>query len=172
MPNFRKLFKSLIDKFKEKKKILTPNKKEIVLELEIRQKAFDILSKGDYPHLFKYNPDIVYWADFATAICFAESGYDRFKTYMEPAPLFYESIGLMQLSHIDQKNYSFCDIQGDKIFQVENNLFCGIGILNKTVGKYKDPINNFNVYWSVLNTKNKRHKVFLQKFFYLRELKK
>ena len=112
-------------------------------EFEIQSEVRRIFKTSDVNltiNLLTYNNSVDYWVNFITAICFAESNYDRFTKYMEPAPLNYYSIGLMQLSYVDQKYHTHCDIQGDKIFEVHNNLYCGIGILNKLVGKNKKPI--------------------------------
>lgn len=144
--------------------------KEIVAELEVQTTLRQLLSGmiTMYPNLFNYNPNKEYWVCFFTACAYCESSYDRFCKYMEPAPLNYLSLGLLQLSYVDQNHYTFCDIQGDKIFKVENNLACGIGILNKLVGKYKRPVFDSGHYWSVLQPKRgERHERFRKKFLQL-----
>ena len=153
-------------------KVTLPTKttKEIVAELEIQLELRRLLTGfvTRYPNLFAYNPDKEYWVCFVTACAYVESNYDRFCKYMEPAPLNYLSLGLLQLSYVDQNNYTFCDIQGEKIYKVGNNLECGLGILNKLVGKYKKPVFNSGHYWSVLQPKRgDRHKRFTAKFLQL-----
>ena len=159
-----KAFKQLISKLKGNQSTPPPRASDRVKEIEIQKILTKYLIDGDYPHLFKYKNDIKYWMDLVTAVIFAESNYNRFEYYMEPAPLNYPSLGLLQLSYVDQKQYTFCDIQGDKIFLADNNIHCGLGILNILVGKYGNPISNKSRYWSVLNNTKKRHKTFLAKF--------
>jgi len=151
------------------KKVTLPQQstKEIIAELEIQLELRSLLSGfiTQYPNLFAYNPNKEYWVCFMTACAYVESGYDRFCKYMEPAPLNYLSLGLLQLSYVDQNHYTFCDIQGDKIYKVGNNLACGLGILNKLVGKNRKPVFNSGHYWSVLQPKRgERHQKFVKKF--------
>jgi len=147
-----------------------PSRKEIVAELEIQLELRQLLSgfQTMYPHLYNYNQVKEFWVCFFTACSYVESNYDRFCKYMEPAPLYYLSLGLLQLSHVDQTHYTFCDIQGDNIFKVNNNLACGIGILNVLVKKNKKPVFNDGHYWSVLQPKRgARHEKFRMKLLQL-----
>ena len=161
LSKIKRFFKKLLGR---ETPISIPTKEARVLELELLLLTTEILRNGNYTNLMNYKNDLNYWANFIVAVCFAESNYNTFETYMETAPLNYLSLGLMQLSYIDQKYYSFCDIQGGKIFEPYNNIHCGIGILDRLVGKKKTPIFNADHYWAVLKPKNKRHKVFLNKF--------
>jgi hypothetical protein len=149
-----------------KNKVTLPKLKpaEIVAELEIQLTLREIISPVKHPSLFLYNSDKEYWVNFITAMCYVESGYNRNLIYMEPAPLYYESIGLLQLSYVDENHYTFCDLTGEKIFDISNNLYCGVGILNILVGKFGTPIFNNGHYWSVLQPKRPQHAKFLAKF--------
>jgi len=168
---FKSAYQWIKNKINPKKVTLPPKTtKEIVAELEIQLQLRQLLSGmiSTYPNLFNYNPNKEYWVCFLTACAYVESGYDRFCKYMEPAPLNYLSLGLLQLSYVDQNHYTFCDIQGEKIYKVGNNLECGLGILNKLVGKYKKPVFSTGHYWSVLMPKNSsRHEKFKMKFMQL-----
>lgn len=168
---FKKIITYIKNKFAPKKVKLPPRTtKEIVAELEIQNELRRLLSgfHTTYNNLFMYNPDKEYWVNFVTACAYVESNYDRNCKYMEPSPLNYYSLGLLQLSYVDQNHYTFCDLSGDKIFKVSNNLSCGLGILNKLVGKYKKPVFGSGHYWSVLMPKNKsRHEKFKIKFLQL-----
>jgi len=88
------------------------------------------------------------------AIAKAESSFKRESMYMEPAPLFKYSIGLLQLSLSDQKNYRLdCGwVTEDDLKHPIKNLYCGVQILSALEKKY--PTLNFyqygGKYWSVL----------------------
>lgn len=168
---FKIAYQWIKNKVSPKKVTLPPQStKEIVAQLEIQLELRSLLSGfvTMYPNLFAYNPNKEFWVCFVTACAYCESGYNRFSEYIEPAPLNYLSLGLLQLSYVDQNHYTFCDIQGHKIYKLTNNLQCGLGILNKLVGKYKKPVFNSGHYWSVLQPKRgEKHERFRKKFMQL-----
>lgn len=88
-----------------------------------------------------------YWVRFFTALSYVESGYDASQVYMEPAPLHYESVGLLQLSEVDFKNYGYPK------FDLKNgyeNLRFGIFILNRIAKNRGKVIFDNDHYWSTL----------------------
>lgn len=133
-----------------------------------------------------------FWQSAVKAICYAESSFNPFETYWEKTlgnhgvdPVNgskYLSEGLMQLSYSDKEIYSCAfDWSKDKnksekdptktIFNIENNIKCGLKILDKLVGKHGNFIFNDGNYWAVLMPRNKRHRVFKNKFNqYLKEV--
>jgi hypothetical protein len=88
------------------------------------------------------------------AIAKAESNFKRDTVYMEPAPLHINSIGLLQLSLSDQKNYKLdCKWKTEEDLKHPiKNLYCGVQILSALERKY--PALNFyqygGKYWSTL----------------------
>lgn len=146
----------------------TTKPKEIKNELEIMAVLRVLLHElnGNYPNLYQWNKSIDYWTNFVTAMAFAESAYNANSVYMEPAPLFYTSNGLLQLSHVDMKNYKECniDLTGDLIFKIENNLAFGLFILDVMVRKFGNPVSNTSHYWSVLNKTKAGYPRFIKKF--------
>lgn len=88
------------------------------------------------------------------AIAKAESSFKRETVYMEPAPLHKNSIGLLQLSLSDQKNYRIdCKWKTeDDLKHPIRNLYCGVLMLSILEKKY--PTKNFyqygGLYWSTL----------------------
>ena len=149
------------------KKVTLPKQtqKELVLEADLMFQLKGILNNFmvDYPNLFRAESNRSYWVCFFTAIAYCESGYNRFTRYLEPAPLHYESLGLYQLSYVDKNNYPFCDISGDKIFEVYNNAYCAVGILNKLMRNNTNAIDAGGKYWSVLQPRRTSHKRFQEK---------
>lgn len=131
-------------------------------------------------HLLDFSRDTDYWICFFKAVAKAESNLDPFNTYWERnlnggvdpiTGMKYLSEGLLQLSYVDAKWHGcpFCiDTDRDKksddktktIFNPENNLKCGVIILNKLMKKHKTPFWNKGHYWAVLKPSNSRHKVF------------
>lgn len=80
------------------------------------------------------------------AIAKAESSFKRETMYMEPAPLNKYSIGLLQLSLADQKNYRI-----DCLWKTEDdlkhpirNLYCGVQMMS--ILERKNPTLNFYQY--------------------------
>jgi Transglycosylase SLT domain len=88
------------------------------------------------------------------SIAKAESGFKRETVYREPAPLNNNSIGLLQLSFTDQKNYGiYCKWANEEDLKHPiRNLYCGVRMLS--ILEKKNPTLNFyqygGKYWSVL----------------------
>lgn len=135
---------------------------DVMLVVRMKLQHFEY----EFPHLYSFNNSIDYWTNFVTAMAFAESNYNTNCIFMEPAPLFYESLGLLQLSHEDIKNYktSGFDISGEKIFIPENNIGFGLFVLDQMVRLHGNPISNKSHYWSCLNTTKAGYKNFKKKF--------
>ena len=112
--------------------------------------------------LIRINSSFDYWVDFITALAYVESGYNPKLVFMEPAPLYYESIGLLQLSTVDFKNYKYPAIDLKNGYE---NLKFGIFILNKLAMLHGKVIYDSGNYWSTLRPgKNKEsHARFLAK---------
>lgn len=141
---------------------------EYVSETDIRNAVFKVWCGDDVGGL-KYINTLRYWQDVVVAICFAESNYNRFEYYFEET-MGYPSLGLMQLSYEDCKAYGFAlDKSKNEIFDVEKNIHLGMIILSRLVSKNKTIVFNDGNYWAVLQPKNKRHQVFLKKFYELRK---
>lgn len=94
------------------------------------------------------------------AMASAESSFKRTTVYQEPPPPKgpgTKSIGLLQLSLGDQKNYKLdCGWKSDEdIKHPIKNLYCGVNMLSKLHQKY--PKESFyrsgGRYWSVLRSK-------------------
>ena len=101
------------------------------------------------------------WAEIISAMVYFESGYNPKSYYMEPPPLNYHSIGLLQLSYSDAKYYKFCKLD-EKKKNLEDpivNLDCGVRILAQLIekrGAITTPDNKGGAaYWSVLREKRK-----------------
>lgn len=139
-----------------------------VSEQEIRDVVYSIMSDtnkwDNYNNLWGEVPSIKYWENVVLAICFAESSFNKYESYFEKTMGYY-SLGLMQLSYEDCRAYKYpLDKSKDEIFEVRKNIELGLIILNRLVGRYGHYIFNDGNYWAVLQPKNKRHKVFLDKF--------
>lgn len=167
MSMFKRLLKRVEKIFKKGKPLSVTRKPEYINSDQLRaiidvvlfdMEINDITSLMGY---FKTHNNIKV---FLEALIYCESNYNVNSTYMEPAPLYYESCGLLQLSHNDMKYYNFCDISGDLIYNPYNNIMFGLGIMNKLISKKGTPIFNSGNYWSVLMPKNKeKHLKFLRK---------
>lgn len=141
---------------------------EYVSEADIRTAVFKAWHEESF-HYLKQKGTLRYWQDVVLAICFAESSFNRFERFFEDSMGYY-SEGLMQLSYEDCKFYHFpLDKTKNEIFDVEKNIHLGMIILNLLVRKNGDYIFDKGNYWAVLQPKNKRHKVFLKKFWEYRK---
>ena len=80
------------------------------------------------------------------AMAKAESNFKRETFFMEPAPLNIYSIGLLQLSLSDQKNYKIdCKWKSEEDLKHPiRNLYCGVRILS--ILEKKNPTLNFYQY--------------------------
>lgn len=159
-----KLFKKLISIFKKPKPV-KPSPTVNMMQNEVVANVSMILHDDwvTLTGLYRINPSFDYWVSFITALCFVESGYNPNCVFMEPAPLFYESVGLLQLSNEDFKTYGYPKIDLKDPYQ---NLKFGIYILNKMAKKHGHVIfEGTGQYWSTLRPhKNKKqHEKFLAK---------
>lgn len=102
---------------------------------------------ASYGGLTNINPSFDYWVAFFTALAYVESSYNPNCVFMEPAPLHYESIGLLQLSTVDFNNYAYPKIDLKNPYE---NLKFGMHILNKIALKRGQVIFDTNHYWSTL----------------------
>jgi hypothetical protein len=102
-----------------------------------------------------------FWAELVSVMAYFESGWKPTTVFKEPAPLNNESIGLLQLSVSDAKNYPFCAPIGSRaaIMDPLKNLDCGVRIMAKWVAKdgHITAPDNSGVgrYWSVVREKRK-----------------
>lgn len=133
--------------------------------------------------LWSFRSSVKYWQSVFKALAFAESNFKLNCRYVEPPSLGIDAVtgkrntseGLLQLSYQDAK-YHACkfDWEADKrkddfdltktIFDIVNNIECGMAIMNKLLSKRGHYIFNDGNYWAVLKPNNKRHKVFIEKF--------
>ncbi len=97
--------------------------------------------------LIKINSSVDYWVRFFTALSYVESGYNSSCVFPEPQPLGYDSIGLLQLSEVDFKNYSYPKFPLKDGYQ---NIRFGIYILNELAKKKGQVIFDKDHYWSTL----------------------
>ncbi len=126
------------------------------------------------PRFFEMSPTNkrTYWAYFFQALSAAEAGLnaDANAAHRDPAvPTRTE--GLLQLSYADQKRYG-CnfDWKADRalplrdprrtILNPENNLECGIKILQKQIIARRKPLFAESSYWSTLRTGTASYRVF------------
>lgn len=139
-----------------------PNKREIEKQIDVVVQGF--LLRNHPTSLYSFKQDVTYWQSVIKAICFAESNFNPRERFFEDSMGYY-SEGLMQLSYEDCKAYSFpLDKSKNEIFDIEKNIQLGMIILNRLVRKHGDFIFNSGNYWAVLQPKNKRHQVFINKF--------
>ena len=103
----------------------------------------------------------VFWAELVIAMAKYESNWDPDSIYHEPPPLDEDSIGLLQLSYQDAKNYSFPDVLDPAKKSLEDpliNLRCGLVILSHWIaidkvvalGSTSNSAKGGARYWSVL----------------------
>ena len=101
---------------------------------------------------------------FIKAIVKAESDYNPNSVYKEPAPLNNLSIGLMQLSLTDQKNWKLdCGWKTEEdLKNGASNISCGIKLLSKLCAKYpkEDILTCGGKYWSTLRPSRSGYKRF------------
>lgn len=107
---------------------------------------------------------VQFWGELVSTMAFFESAWNPKTVFKEPAPLNNESIGLLQLSQSDAKNYA--SIAQCKPLAVRSNLMdplinldCGLRIMAQWIAKdgaITTP-NNLGAarYWSVLREKRK-----------------
>lgn len=109
----------------------------ITSNLASLEKAQDIASFCPKYKLLADDVKPVFWAELVVAIAKYESNWNPTTRYMEPAPLNYESLGLLQLSYEDQKAYPFCklDRASKNLFNPLVNLKCGVGIMARLIAK-------------------------------------
>lgn len=168
MSILKKIWKKLTSKSSSGAGGAVPGRFELVSEQRIREVVYyfmtDMNNWENYNNLWGKKPSIRYWQDVVLAICFAESSFNKYESYFEKSMGYY-SLGLMQLSYEDCRAYKYpLDKSKEEIFDVTKNIELGLIILNRLVKRYDDFIFNDGNYWAVLQPKNKRHKVFLDKF--------
>lgn len=107
---------------------------------------------------------VQFWAELVSTMAYFESGWNTNSTFHEPAPLNYDSAGLLQLSTVDAKNYKsipqcalIATVAG--LRDPLKNLDCGIRIMARLIGKDSAITTTANkgaaAYWSVLREKRK-----------------
>jgi hypothetical protein len=135
---------------------------DVEKQIDIVVREFFISDRGI--KLLWLNSSINFWQSVVKAICFAESSFNPRERFFETS-MGYFSEGLMQLSYEDCKAYHFpLDKSKNEIFSIEKNVTLGLIILDKLVQNHGKFIFNSGNYWAVLQPKNKRHQVFLDKF--------
>lgn len=103
---------------------------------------------------------------FIKGIAYAESGYDPRQVYKEPASIGgMNSIGLLQLSLNDQKNYKLdCGWKTeDDLKNGASNIKCGIQIMSRLCAKHPGEtiLECGGRYWSVLRPTRSGYQRFL-----------
>lgn len=94
---------------------------------------------------------VAVFGELISAVAKFESSWNPASVYHEPAPLNYDSIGLLQLSYEDHRGYSFCPAAGTRDLKDPRvNLDCGMRILARQVERRGKLILSSDVYWSVL----------------------
>lgn len=122
-----------------------------------------------YAELGAFNR-VQFWAELVSVMSYFESGWKPATVFKEPAPLNNLSVGLLQLSTSDAKNYksipqcaAISTTPG--LMDPLKNLDCGIRILAHWVGKdgVVTSVNNYggSKYWSVLREKRKLPEVLI-----------
>jgi hypothetical protein len=155
------IFKTIYQKFKDR--FFPPPAEKINTKLV--EDAIDIVvalnfNSTNFKFLFNYSNSLRYWQSVIKAIAFAESGFNPNEYYFERT-MGYPSMGLLQLSYEDYQRYQFSSDKG--LYDIETNIKLGMIILNRLVAIHQKYIFNENNYWAVLQPKNKRHQVFLNK---------
>lgn len=181
LSSIKKLFKKVFSKTSE----VNYDKKIIVDRGIIYKHIIALLNTNRFENLKKYNADKTYWACVVLAIIEAESNFNMVSVYWEKdlgnngydkyTGRKYLSEGLMQLSYSDAKYYG-CPFNWEldknkkdqdetkTIFNIANNIECGLTILDKLVNKRGKYIFDYGNYWAVLKPSNKRHNVFIKAF--------
>lgn len=125
----------------------------------------------------------VFWAYFFQALAAAEAGLKPTTDvrHAEPAVAVVDTVtgrmvrseGLLQLTYMDGKRYG-CDFDWEKdknlpehdaaksILQPENNLLCGINVLDNQLVKRHEPLLSPQSYWSTLRPGTQSYRVFLR----------
>lgn len=138
--------------------------KEIIKKEMVKLSPVDIMSFCPGYAKADDQGKLVAWMNLISIMTKFESSFNPKTKFMEPPPLGYESIGLMQLSYQDQPNYPTCELNRSlkNLEDGSHNLRCGLIILNKLVqqdnriagqvsGRWKGGAR----YWSVLRFENK-----------------
>jgi hypothetical protein len=116
-----------------------------------------------YAELGAFNR-LQFWAELVSVMAYFESGWKPTTVFKEPAPLNNESVGLLQLSTSDARNYASiprCKAIATKAGLMDplKNLDCGIRIMAHWIAKdgaITTPQNRgASIYWSVLREKRK-----------------
>jgi len=97
-----------------------------------------------------------FWALFMGSVAWPESAWDPKTMYMEPAPLYYYSIGLLQLSYQkDEGHGEECQFPSQEAVKDPlRNLRCGLKIMENQVRNRKKLFTPDEFYyWSVLKSK-------------------
>lgn len=113
--------------------------------------------------LLDISPNIKYWQAYFLALCEIESNFDINCTYREGYPLYYDSVGLFQLSIEDKRGYPdfFIGVNSnDDLRNALTNTRIAILILNKLHQKHNQTYLDKYNYWSTLRVENKNNKRF------------
>ncbi len=133
-------------------------------ELEIIGHVKSIIAEEwiDLIGLMRVNSSPEYWIRFITALSYVECGYNASLVYPEGAPLYYDSVGLLQLSEPDFKSYGYSPVNLKDPYE---NLKFGIFILNRIAYARKKVIFDDDNYWSTLrpNRNSKQYLKFVDK---------
>lgn len=119
------------------------------------------LPRADIEHL---DPDFfsktddqkaAFWVLVIASIARFESSFDPASSYLEPKPLNYYSLGLLQLSYIDTTAFRHLPINEHlkNITDPKVNLQSGVIILAAQLTKKKTLFTQKSYYWSVLTRK-------------------
>ncbi len=110
-----------------------------------------------YPAFFSKTDEqkAAFWVLVIASIARFESGFDPTCSYLEPKPLNYYSLGLLQLSYIDTTAYRLLPLN-EKLKNITDpkvNLQSGVIILAKQLLKRQVLFTKKYYYWSVLSNK-------------------
>lgn len=106
------------------------------------------LSVKDFPISVPCDNPVLFWQ----SVALPESAFNRRSTYNEPAPLNYQSLGLLQLS-LEDESWAHCGFKTKQdVYHPIRNLYCGVKILNMLQTKHagKSIYWQGGQYWSVL----------------------
>lgn len=160
MKILRKLWSKVTNLTSKKYPIVKIRKQELSNYIEWYFSEYSYLLK----ELMDISPNIKYWQAYFLALCEIESNFDINCTYREGYPLYYDSVGLFQLSIQDKRGYPdiFALVESnDDLRNGLTNARLAILILNRLYSKHNQTYLDKYSYWSTLRVENKNHKRFL-----------
>lgn len=129
---------------------------DVQANLELFSKAKDIESFCPKYHSLSEGEKVHAISELIVGMVRYESNFKPNTKFMEPAPLNYESIGLLQLSYEDKRGYPNCNLDRAKknLEDPINNLDCGLKIMAKLLtrhGVLSSPDHKgLSAYWAVM----------------------